>query len=230
MFQMVGDSPQHSLSRRPCGSILFSIVMFLAVAGLGFSGTSAVMAQSKANPLNPDSPGHFRVAHPARLMPEEAEDIYDHLIDDMVAAYRLSGLAAATAYRKWPRFNSVPYRSSMHGSRYVNNYANMAGRDYGRFEQAKRFQVGAIVAKDSFSVDDEGDVWPGPLFLMEKMPAGFRSDSGDWRYSMVMPDGSLFGVTGGENSANVEFCIGCHAQQEDQDHLFFLPERYRRHR
>ena len=70
---------------------------------------------------------------------------------------------------------------------------------------------------------------PGPLFIMEKMAAGFNKPSGDWRYSMVMANGAFMGTTNGKGSASVAFCIECHASvAEDQDHLFFLPEEVRR--
>jgi hypothetical protein len=45
---------------------------------------------------------------------------------------------------------------------------------------------------------------------------------------MIMPDGSLFGVTNGPGSQNVQFCAECHAiVADDQDSLFFLPEEFR---
>ena len=67
-----------------------------------------------------------------------------------------------------------------------------------------------------------------PLFLMEKMAPGFSPESRDWRYTMIMPDGSLFGVTQGEGSGRVKFCITCHETAGDEnDHLFFVPEDYR---
>jgi hypothetical protein len=44
---------------------------------------------------------------------------------------------------------------------------------------------------------------------------------------MIMPDGSLFGETGGANAESVDFCIGCHATRSNYDHLFFLPEELR---
>ena len=53
---------------------------------------------------------------------------------------------------------------------------------------------------------------------MEKMAAGFNADSNDWRYTMIMPNGSIFGTTNGNNSSKVQFCIDCHqAVQPDQD-------------
>ena len=60
---------------------------------------------------------------------------------------------------------------------------------------------------------------------MQKMPAGFNAESGDWRYSMVMPNGSVFGTTGG--ASGVQFCIGFLASAEEQDSMYFLPDEDR---
>jgi hypothetical protein len=66
------------------------------------------------------------------------------------------------------------------------------------------------------------------MFLMEKMPAGFNAASGNWKYTMIMPNGAVFGETNGKNSAGMQSCIECHAAvAEDQDHMMFLPEEYR---
>ena len=87
---------------------------------------------------------------------------------------------------------------------------------------------GSVLAKDSFEVTTRGDVVTGPLALMEKMEPGFDPESRDWRYTMIMPDGSVFGTTKGEGSARVEFCAECHrAGGGEDDHLFFVPQTYR---
>ena len=170
---------------------------------------------------------HFRVPNPARLSDADALSIYDRIRDDMVAAYRLSRDPVADRYYTWRRYNRVPYLSATHGDRYINNYANAEARSYGR-EDAGRMPPGAVLAKDSFAVTAQGDVFTGPLFLMEKMPAGFSAKTRDWRYTMIMPDGSLFGTTKGYSSDRMEFCVTCHATAgEAADHLFFVPETYR---
>ena len=88
--------------------------------------------------------------------------------------------------------------------------------------------VDALLAKDSFSVTPKGRVGIGPLFLMEKMPAGFLKDAGDWKYTMIMPTGAVMGVTNGKNSTAMKFCYTCHISvAEEQDSLMFLPEEYR---
>ena len=168
---------------------------------------------------------HFKVDRPADLSDAAALTVYMRVIDDMTAGYRLSGDESTGAYRTWRRYNKAPYRSSTHGQRFVNNYANALAKAYGRYENAGDMPKGAVLAKDSFAVTARGDVFSGPLFLMEKMPAGFSPKSRDWRYTMIMPDGSLFGRTKGEGSGRVEFCITCHATAgAENDHLFFVPK------
>jgi len=167
---------------------------------------------------------HFRIKNPKFLDATEAEAIYQRLRGRMAAGYVLSG---RRVYSGWKRYNRAPYISATHGRRYVNNYANARGAAYGRFEEAGRLPVGSIIAKDSFSVTEDGAINPGPLFLMEKMAKGFNYTSGDWRYSEIMPDGSVLGVTRGVNAAAVEYCIGCHLAVESQDHLYFPPPAMR---
>ena len=62
---------------------------------------------------------------------------------------------------------------------------------------------------------------------MEKMEAGFDPDTGDWRYTLIMPTGRVIGTTGGKGAAKVGFCADCHLGVEDQDSRFFLDEEYR---
>jgi class 3 adenylate cyclase len=171
---------------------------------------------------------HFKVERPAELADADALTIYDRIVQNMVAAYKKSGNPHAEAYRSWRRYNTTPYLSATHGNRYVSNYANAQARAYGMAEQAGTLPEGSVLAKDSFEVTDRGDVLSGPLGLMEKMKPGFNPEGRDWRYTMIMPGGTLFGTTNGENSERVEFCMDCHiAAGDDQDHLFFVPETYR---
>jgi hypothetical protein len=170
---------------------------------------------------------HFRVPNPARLSDADALSIYDRIREDMVAAYRLSREPVATQFPKWRRYNRIPYLSATHGDRYINHYANAKADAYGR-EGAGPMPEGAVLAKDAFTVTRRGDVFTGPLFLMEKMPSGFSGETRDWRYTMIMPDGSVFGTTDGDGGERVEFCATCHATAgAAADHLFFVPERYR---
>ena len=170
---------------------------------------------------------HFRVPNAAELDSRTAQRHYQRLANDLAKGYAISGNPTAKSYRRWKRYNTAPYLSATHGRRFVNNYANAAASAYGKYEQAGTLPKGAILAKDSIMVTADGSIAAGPMFIMEKMAPGFNYVSGDWRYTMIMPDGSFFGVTKGENSERVGFCIGCHLARERFDHLYFLPEAFR---
>ncbi len=201
----------------------FARVMAIAAAPL-IAGLTAGSA-----PAQEEVPvGHFKISNPASLSKATAESIYKQVSGQMARGYRVSHRKEADEYLTWTRYNTAPYISATHGARYVSNYANAKARAYARFENAGRFPVGSIVAKDSFTATDDGQLHAGPLFTMEKMPAGFSPESGDWKYVMIMPDGSFFGETNGEGSENVKFCISCHAAVASQDHLFFIPQDFRR--
>jgi LysM repeat protein len=174
-----------------------------------------------ANPCNPCAAGN----------PCEPEAANPPCKPEIVPAAAMTGIAATVAqeYQGWGRVNTAPYVSATHGSRYVNNYPGPEAADaYGQFEEIRAMPAGGRIAKDSFTVSPDGRVAVGPLFIMEKMPEGFNEASDDWRYAMIMPDGSLFGMTGGQGSQNVAFCAECHAiVADDQDSLYFMPEEFR---
>ena len=143
----------------------------------------------------------------------------------MVAGYVKSGLDNVN-YRAWRRLNRAPYISDQHGARFVNVYINDKAVDFFSASDEQQMAVGSVVIKDSISVVESGGIARGPLFIMEKMPAGFAPNFGDWRYTMIMPNGKLFGMTGGTGNRSVEFCGECHLQVAPRDHLFELPEEY----
>ncbi len=162
------------------------------------------------------------------LTAAEAKNAYDCILKEMGQAYGKSGLWVAKTYAGWKRYSKVAYQSATHSNRFVQNYANPQGRQYGRFEKAGKMPEGAYLVKDSFTVSKDGKIGVGPLFVMRKMQAGFNAASGDWKYAMVMPNGAFFGETNGKNSKNMKFCIDCHITvAEDQDSMMFLPENLR---
>ena len=146
----------------------------------------------------------------------------------MAAAYAESGDPVFSGYQLWTRLTRYPYRAGNHGDRYANHYANEIAERARRFENAGVLPVGSILIKDTFTVTAGGQMMVGPLFLMEKMPPAFRSGAGNWRFMMLAPDGETVGLTGGLNSASVEFCASCHGRAgADRDFLFFPPEESR---
>ncbi|MEZ5863017.1 MAG: hypothetical protein R3D25_02670 [Geminicoccaceae bacterium] len=179
-----------------------------------------------ADPFRPD--GHFQMPDPAVLDPGMAEHLYGRRVDGMAKNYALSGVPAARFYRSWRRANRAPYRSATHGDRYVNNYVNAiaAGR-YGRLADGEAMPVGGILAKDAIAVDRQLRVFDGPLSIMEKMPEGYDPEGRDWRYVLILPDGSIFADSSGINREGTAFCGTCHQRAGDAaDHLFFIPDPY----
>ena len=185
-----------------------------------------------SNPCNPCAAGNpcnpCGAASPVELTDAEAVKVYDCLAKELKAAYAKSDNKVAVTYASFTRYSRQPYVSGTHGNRYVQNFANDTGRAYGNYEKAGAMPAGTALAKDSFSVAPNGQVSIGPLFVMEKMNAGFNAESGDWRYTMIMPNGAVFGTTKGAGADKVAFCIGCHISvAPDADSMMFLPEEYR---
>lgn len=201
------------------------LIVLLSANAITARGQTASGQHDAATVIMPK--GHFKVERPADMVPDTAETVYRNIRAEMAAGYAVARMPGLRNYLGWQRYNKAPYRSATHGARYVNNYGNRLAREYGKFENSGRLREGATLVKDSFTATADGGVYPGPMFVMKKMPAGFNAASGDWRYSMILPDGSLFGETGGVNSESVQFCIGCHAARAQYDHLFFLPADYR---
>ncbi len=159
-----------------------------------------------------------------KLTDAEAKAAYICVLKEMKAAYAKSD-GPAISYASWPHYSSQAYQSATHGGRYVHNYAN--NKDYGKFDKVGTMPIGAVIAKDSFSVSAGGRVGVGPLVMMEKMQAGFSPEGNDWKYTFIMPNGAVYGETGSKKGVSMQFCMECHSTAADTDHLFFIPDEYR---
>jgi len=199
---------------------LFAIRVLAALAGLA-TLTVTALAQTARH----DS--HIAIENPAELSAEEAGRIYENLKRRMAASYGMSEMAEIRDYQSWPILNFAPYVSATHGQRYVNNYVNEMAKGYATLRPGERLPAGSVLVKDSFTVTDDGGIFPGALFGMEKLAAGMNPATADWRYFMVIPDGSVFGDTTGENPDLMTYCHDCHEAVADRDYTFYIPEDYR---
>jgi len=77
-------------------------------------------------------------------------------------------------------------------------------------------------------VTQDNGLYAGALFVMVKLAPGTSPDTGDWRYQMIMPDGSFLGDSRGAGADKVAFCHGCHKAVKNNDYLFYIPDGYRR--
>jgi len=153
--------------------------------------------------------------------------VYDQLKARMASGYGLAKLPILKNYQSWKIYNSEPYISATHGRRYVNNYANKVVTNYGKLKKGESYPVGSVFAKDTITVTSTKKVFPGAMFIMEKLEPGKSPVTGDWRYVMVLPDGSMFGDTMGAAAEDVEYCAACHIQKSREDYVFFVPKKYR---
>ena len=200
----------------------FSRLLSITLSVLGLAGV--VSTDALAQSTGEDA--HIAIENPADLSKEEALQIYKSLQRRMARGYDAAQLDLLMNYQNWPLFNDAPYISATHGQRFVNSYANRMAHNYGTLQEGEKLPVGSVLAKDSVTVTDEGNIHPGALFVMEKLPEGTSPDTADWRYVMVLPDGSLFGDTTGFRASAVAYCHDCHEAVADRDYTFFVPEEY----
>ncbi|MBX3208139.1 MAG: cytochrome P460 family protein [Labilithrix sp.] len=89
--------------------------------------------------------------------------------------------------------------------------------------RAREVPPGAIVVEEHFergaAVDAsaEGERPSGPIMVMEKKPAGFAKEHGDWRWAVVGSQGQLV------RDGVIETCAGCH-DDAPMDGLFPIVE------
>lgn len=67
---------------------------------------------------------------------------------------------------------------------------------------AREAPVGAILVAEHYEASSTKGA--GPIFMIEKRPAGFSKEHGDWRYVVVGSQGQLV------KDGVVEPCAGCH--------------------
>ena len=178
-------------------------------------------------PCNPCNP--CGAAEAPEISGAEATAAYNCMRSEMRVAYAKAGVAKVRGYQKWVNVANAPYPSDTHGGRLVNNYADSHGDyHYKKFEDAGEMPLGSVLAKDSFVLRPDGKMSVGPLFIMEKMAEGWNEDSGDWKYSMILPNGKVAGATKAKGMS-MKFCAECHAGvAPEQDHIMLLPEENRR--
>ena len=183
--------------------------IFLFSAGILAMVSTIAQAQSQ-DPFKPTE--HFKIERPAALQSDDANEIYASIIKQMAEGYAQSGDPTAKDYLGWRRDNTAPYLSGGHGNRFLNNYGNKISQDYLALKRGEKMPVGSILAKDSFTVTQEKEIFAGALFLMEKLPAGTNS---------VFGDSELAG------DETMQFCHDCHVRVKKRDYLYLIPRKYR---
>jgi len=198
-------------------------VFATAIIAMLVVGTLSV-DRIQARELSPQ--GHFNIERPAILDAVSAERIYQQMLPTLRNGYKLADYGFAKQYTRWHRYNHSPYLSAGHGNRFLNNYGNRLAVNYLKLAAGQKMPAGAVLAKDSFTATNGNKQHPGALFAMEKLQQGSAPEYGDWRYIMIMPDGSLLGDSGKADDRSMKFCHSCHQANAEYDFLFGIPDQY----
>lgn len=169
------------------------------IAGVGLSaGAAAAECVAPAGPYD--------------LTHRQAAAVHDCLKDDLYAGYqqgekRWIPEEFVRDYRDWSAASTAPANPGFHSARFLFTYVNDAGFDaYTKYEEDPEIPAGTVIAKESFTVGDDGSARRGPLFLMEKVGAGVSPETNDWYYMVVSE-------TGAPQAVNVEAaCSACHME------------------
>jgi hypothetical protein len=160
--------------------MVFRWITCVAGLGLSFLGLS-LNAQERLQPEGT----HMMIAARAPLSGAGAEAVYQFIKDILHRQYMSSGNPVTAAFQSWRRPNREPFRSGVHGQRFVNHYVNDLAQDYGVLKSGKPFPKGSIIVKESFAVIETGEVMSGTMFLIEKKEKGFNPRSKDWLFMMI---------------------------------------------
>ena len=114
--------------------------------------------------------------------------------------------AVGAGYLGYRKVTDRPYRSRVHGDRLVEVYVSAGAADAYLGEGA--IPVGAVIVKAASD---------GATFVMEKRPAGFAPEHGDWYYALHWRDPpadqrARFGgaIDWRSPSPRVAYCHDCH--------------------
>lgn len=140
---------------------------------------------------------------------------------------RLSGFEYSGLH--WNHFVVVYVNkeADVYNSNYIEYSNHFAQDDWGFDEEEtsgpefKKYSEKTIFLKEHFTSVDGKPSETSFITTMEKMPAGYDSDFGDWRY--VWADGATGQVLQEGNSRNPTLrksCIDCHANMAERDYIF----------
>ncbi|MEL6680105.1 MAG: cytochrome P460 family protein, partial [Pseudomonadota bacterium] len=158
---------------------------------------------------------------------DEAQAVYECIEESLNAGYQGGNLNwipsdIVADYKSWRLASTAPAAPGFHSNRFLLTYVNEVGFDaYTKYEEDPVIPAGTVIAKESFSVNDEGKVRPGPLFIMQKAEAGASPETLDWYYMAVSTGGNAMGIN------VMTACNECHLGFDYQGGLGYPVEEAR---
>ena len=185
-------------------------------------GAASAVASAVGLSCDADKPGH-------ELSLDEANEVYECLKPSLLAGYSEGPKGYIPAdrvadYRSWVPVSSAPGAPGFHGERYLFTYVNQVGAaEYLRYaDENVSMPAGSLIAKESFTVGEDGKATAGPLFFMEKTAEGASPATNDWYYYAVSPSGAPMAVN------VMTACNECHMENfGDRDSLGYPIEEAR---
>ncbi|MEL6521030.1 MAG: hypothetical protein AAFQ66_08700 [Pseudomonadota bacterium] len=165
----------------------FATTIVTATAGVVLSAGLASAA------CEPGKPGF-------ELTAEEASEVYTCLEASLLEGYQKGGKRwipdeYVAEFRNWTKVSTAPAAPGFHSNRFLVTWVNETGAAaYSEYREDPEIPAGTLIAKESFSVDDDGIVQPGPLFFMEKVAEGTSPETMDWYYMLVGANGAPLGI------------------------------------
>ena len=140
-------------------------------------------------------------------------------------------LAAGADWQSYQKMNSRPVPSKTHGGRFVDTYVNEVG--VAAYQGEADIAVGTVIVKTSWEGKDGAPTTtPGPIFVMQKMEAGYAPDHDDWYYAIhwAQPTEAQLELLKGPiywrgHSPKVGYCYKCHDNYDRE--LGGVPPDYR---
>ncbi|MEO1773748.1 MAG: hypothetical protein AAFS07_02215 [Pseudomonadota bacterium] len=186
----------------PLSRALAATLAASLAATLAFTGTPAAALDAACNPNKAGT----------ELTGEEAQAVYECIAADLDAGWKTGPKRWIPAdrtetYRDWDLASRFPAAPGFHGERFLVTRVNATGHDaYTRYADDPSIPAGTLIAKESFTVTEAGEVKAGPLFFMEKVNTGSSPETMDWYYYAVAPSGTPMAVN------VMTACNSCHVE------------------
>ena len=150
----------------------------------------------------------------SELSSEEKTTLHNCLHPQLVSAYGKKKHPVGSVYGDWKPASLRPESPGVHSGQFLMTYVNEIGYEqYIKYStDSSQMPIGTIIAKENFTVKENGKVKNGPLLIMTKV-GDEAPDTGGWVYSGVKPNGKVLKVDG------KGFCHACHQAYPTQDFL-----------
>jgi len=152
--------------------------------------------------------------------PDALDRAYSCFEPRLLSGYAQSKHVMAQIFGDWERATEYPFIHDVVGDRYLVVYGNeRAVGDEKTLWLDRDMPVGAIVVAAGFTVGESGELIAAPAMIYEKMVNGFAFGRGNWRQTLIAPDGEILGVSNGPGAENLTACVDCAARSADRLYL-----------